>query len=222
MSVCKVLKFILFRLSIPKSLYFNFKYFGIRGLFVFPVLVGKKVEFRTIKGNIKIDKFKLGIIRIGTNDMGNEPKSSTICSIQNSGTMHFKGKCELGVGVRISNHGTLTLGDNTCITASTSVICKEEITLSDNVLVSWDCQIMDCDFHKIFDMDTNEQINKPKKIFIGNHCWICSGVKILKGVQIDPDNVIAANSLITKSIGVSNSIIGSGGKIIRSNINWSN
>lgn len=45
------------------------------------------------------------------------------------------------------------------------------------------------------------------------------GVSILKGVKIDDNNIVAANSTITKSSFMHNSIISTKG-IIKTNINW--
>ena len=171
-------------MSIIKTLIFNFRYFGIRGILVLPVLVGKNVEFHTLKGKVICEEFKTGIVQIGLNDMGNHPKRTTFASIQNNGTIRCKGKVYLGVGTRISNGGTLVFGNNFRITADSSIICGKSIIFEDNVLISWGCQIMDTDLHKIFNIDTNQIINSHKEIYISEHCWICSGCKILKGVKI--------------------------------------
>ena len=73
--------------------------------------------------------------------------------------------------------------------------------------------------HKIYDNTTKELINKDCEIIIGNNCWIASGVKILKGVKISDGNIIAANSIITKSIAEQNAIISSD-RILKDNIMW--
>lgn len=81
---------------------------------------------------------------------------------------------------------------------------------------------MDTDFHHV----TNENgdiINSPKPITIGDHVWIGCRNTILKGVYIVSNNIISANSTITKSFQESNCIIGGHGNnayIIRNGISW--
>lgn len=220
MKYIKRYLYFLLRMSIIKTLIFNFRYFGIRGILLLPVLVGKNVEFHTLKGKFICEEFKTGIVQIGLNDMGNHPKRTTYVSIQNNGTIRCKGKVYLGVGTRISNGGILVLGNNFSITADTSIICANSIIFEDDVLVSWGCQIMDTDLHKIFDIDTNQIINSPKEIYISEHCWICSGCKILKGVKLASNIIVAANSIITKSILTNNVIVGFNNRVLKENVNW--
>ena len=81
---------------------------------------------------------------------------------------------------------------------------------------------MDIDFHKIYDKD-NSLLNAPKPIRIGNHIWIGCRVTIFKGVSISDNNVIAANSVITKDIQCKNCVITSSGKeliILKQDITW--
>lgn len=78
---------------------------------------------------------------------------------------------------------------------------------------------MDTDFHKIFDIDSDKQINECRPICIGNKVWIGCRSTILKGIDIAEGNIIAANSLITGRCGKQNTIIGSKG-LIRSGIRW--
>lgn len=78
------------------------------------------------------------------------------------------------------------------------------------------------DQHAVIDVNNNV-LNPPKAISIGNHVWIGCRSTILKGVCIADDNIVAANSTVTKSFTNNNSIIGGHGKnveVIKNNINW--
>ena len=78
---------------------------------------------------------------------------------------------------------------------------------------------MDTDFHKILNSD-NTIINKEKPIHIGKYVWIGCRTTILKGVSIANNNVIAANSTITKSISTENCIIGRNTEMLKTGIQW--
>jgi acetyltransferase-like isoleucine patch superfamily enzyme len=58
---------------------------------------------------------------------------------------------------------------------------------------------------------------------IGNHVWIGCRSTILKGVSIPNNNIVASNSVITKTFEVENCVIGGHGAtagIIKRNVNW--
>ena len=105
------------KISLLKTFLFNFHYFGFKGLYVLPVLIGKHVELRDLKGKITVENFKTGVVQIGMNDIGIFPIKTTVASIQNNGEIIFKGKAELGIGTHISNGGILKFGDNFTVSA---------------------------------------------------------------------------------------------------------
>ncbi|MBE7702735.1 MAG: acyltransferase [Cyanobacteria bacterium SIG28] len=77
------------------------------------------------------------------------------------------------------------------------------------------------DGHVIYDKTTKEPINNPKDVVIGNHCWLAKEAKIFKGVKLANNIVVAANTLVTKSVEEENVIVaGSPAKIVKTNIDW--
>ncbi|MDY3914869.1 MAG: DapH/DapD/GlmU-related protein, partial [Phocaeicola sp.] len=105
---------------------------------------------------------------------------------------------------------------------NSEIICQKEIIFGDHCLLSWDILMMDTDFHQILD-ENGQIINEPKPIVIGNHVWIGCRNTILKGVSIGDNNIISANSTITRSCKENNCVIGGHGKsleIIKRNVNW--
>ena len=63
--------------------------------------------------------------------------------------------------------------------------------------------------------------NVDKEIRMGNHVWVASNVKVLKGSAIGNNNIIAAGTILTKPIKGNNMIIGGNpAKIIREGVNW--
>jgi len=82
--------------------------------------------------------------------------------------------------------------------------------------------ILDSDFHYVIN-EEGQIINSPKPITIGNHVWIGCRNTILKGVSIADNNIISANSTITRNITESNCVIGGHGRnveVIKKNVNW--
>lgn len=78
------------------------------------------------------------------------------------------------------------------------------------------------DNHMIYDIDSQAVLNSGGDIKIGNHVWICEGVKILNNVKIPANSVVATRCLVTKTIEEENVVIGGiPAKVIRRNCNWS-
>ena len=129
-------------------------------------------------------------------------------------------KNPLKIKISVKEHASLFLGNNIWVTGgNTTIICNKNIMINDDCLLSWDILLMDTDFHKILNSD-NTIINKEKPIHIGKPVWIGCRTTILKGVSIANNNVIAANSTITKSISTENCIIGRNTEMLKTGIQW--
>jgi acetyltransferase-like isoleucine patch superfamily enzyme len=222
----KLMKIYLYILGIPKTIYFNLKYFKIKDAIKLPILVSHRVYLMKSEGKILIDrsvKIKPGMVKLGFGEVGifDQHKSRSIWQV--SGIVVFKGKAAIGHGFKISvgPRGKLTLGNNFLMTAESQIVCHKEIEFGDNVLMSWENLIMDTDFHIIKD-DLGNVLNSDKKILIGNHVWIGCRCTILKGTKIGNNNIIAANSLITGDFSKNERVIigGNPAKIIKTNVDW--
>lgn len=206
----------------PKTILFNFKYFPLRVAIKFPVLISKNVLLKNLGGTIELpDTIKSGMIKIGFGYVGIFDKNRARTILENSGKIIFHGTCSIGHGSKISvgKNGILTIGENFTITAESSIICFKSIIFGKRVLISWDCLIMDTDFHRI--RADGKLTNPDKPIQIGNNVWICCRNLILKGSKIPDGCVIAAGSLTTGKFDEINCIIGGNpSKIFKSGITW--
>lgn len=208
-----------------KTIFFNFHYFPFMIAIRMPIFVYWRSNLYRMKGKVIIDApIKTGMIHLGPHGLGTQDVlySRTIWNL--SGILIFKGKAEIGRGSKISvgENSTLTLGDNFLITGDTEIICDNSISFGNDCLLSWDVLIMDTDFHQICDKNGCKQ-NCPRPIVIGNHVWIGCRNVILKGVTIADNNVISANSTITRNFLEENCIIGGHGRnieVIKKDIEW--
>jgi carbonic anhydrase/acetyltransferase-like protein (isoleucine patch superfamily) len=217
----KLIRFIL-KLNF-KSVYFNFKYFKWRKAIKFPVLISKHVILKTTNGSVSLpESISTGMIQIGYGDVGifDKKRSKSIWEV--SGQVVFKGTAQIGHGSKISvgENGSLEIGHHFIITAESTIVVHKKIHIGKGCLISWDCLIIDTDFHKIFD-NTNERTNPPSPVVIGDNVWIGVRNLILKGSFIPNNVVIGANSLIAKALTTENSIYaGNPIKLIKENITW--
>jgi len=217
----KHLKFLL-RLNF-KTIYFNLKYLPFRQAVKLPILISNKVYLRVMSGKLIIDSpIRTGLIQFGYGNVGifDKKKSRSIWEV--SGTVIFKGKCNIGHGSKISvgSSGKLILGENFVITAETSIVAFTEIRFGNNCLLSWDILVMDTDFHKLKD-EFGNIINKPRPIIIGDRIWIGCRCLILKGSIIPNNCVIGADSIVSRELENENCLyVGSPCKMVKENISW--
>ncbi|CEL25322.1 hypothetical protein MB9_1687 [Methanobacterium formicicum] len=96
-----------------------------------------------------------------------------------------------------------------------------------NVIIGDYCMCADgviirpTDGHAIYDIETNELLNKGEDVFIGDHVWLGLNCLILKGSYLSNNTVIGAHSLVNKKFKEENVVVaGSPAKIIKRNVNW--
>lgn len=169
---------------------------------------GKNIEIVN-KGELKI-----GISKTGTTFIS---KDIPILHLSNNSKLIINGKFSAGPGTTISlgENAKLILGDNTSITANSKMICHKNIRIGNNVAISWEVQIMDTDFHYI-----DKKYPNKKSIIIGDNVWVGSRVTIMKGVKIGSGAVVAAGSVVTKSVPRNVLVAGVPAEIIKEDIEW--
>lgn len=210
-------------ISILKTLRFNIYYFGIRNGLKFPVIISRKVLLKSLKGKVIIScPLKIGLVRIGFDTLGIVDRKNDRAIWENTGTIEFRGNCILGSSMKICTleRGYITIGKRVKFTGMSTLISEKNIELGDNCLISWNVQLMDTDFHEIYDYN-GVRINHPKQIKIGNHVWIGSRAIVLKGSIIPDNSVIAAGSIVTKALITKNTVYaGNPANSIKNNIEW--
>lgn len=137
-----------------------------------------------------------------------------------SGSLFFKGNHTIGRGCRfdIAKNAIVIIGRNGYINANSTFIIKHKLTIGNSCVISWNCQILDEDFHEI---SYSGKILKSNDVSIGNHVWVGCDVKIYKGTIIPDGCVIAAGSMVRGIFTDANTLIGGNpAKVIKQKITW--
>lgn len=142
---------------------------------------------------------------------------STLLLMSDKSELHVLGNFSLhyGCDVQIFKGGKLYLGSG-FINADTKIRCRNKIVIGEDVAISHDVLIIDCNGHNL---NCKEDIGKP--VHIGNHVWIGSKCIILKGVTIGDNSVIAAGTIVTKDVPPNVLYGGNPARVIREGCTWS-
>jgi len=95
----------------------------------------------------------------------------------------------------------ITVGDQVYLNNNTCIVSDGPgIHIGARTLIGSGCDIFDSDFH---DLDPEKRFGGTPAtggVEIGPNAWIGANVKIMKGVRIGENSVIANGSIVTKSI----------------------
>ena len=213
-NICKAV------LSLPKTLYFNFRALPFKQAVKLPIIVLYNTKIVEIhKGIIEFSstpyRFMVKIGFSGSEGIIRRPQS--ICF--ESGKVVFGKHNVFGEGVSLRNSGTLRFGNEFYCNRNCTIWSSESISFGDDITLGWDILMRDCDGHMVVTDGKPGLVQKP--IIIGNHVWICSKSDILKGAGCGDNSVIGYRSLLTKNYNQGNVLIaGHPAKVIRDNINW--
>ena len=119
-----------------------------------------------------------------------------------------------GCSFAIQKDGRCIVGDFTLLNGAI-VMAEELVEIGSHCLISWGVGIADSDFHplepaqRLIDSQAlapffKDRPARPKlktaPVKIGDHVWIGMNAVILKGVTIGENSVVAAGSVVTKSV----------------------
>lgn len=125
----------------------------------------------------------------------------------------------IGRMVLETENSKILIGNNTFI-GDCLLVCADQITIGSDVMFSWGCTIIDTDAHSLNWKDRMQDVRDWKKgidantiglfknwsnvistpIIIEDKAWIGFNSIILKGVTIGEGAVVAAGSVVTKSV----------------------
>jgi acetyltransferase-like isoleucine patch superfamily enzyme len=137
--------------------------------------------------------------------------------------------CYAGCSFSVGENGQCTIGDFTLLNGAL-IMADEKIEIGSYCLVSWNVGIADSDFHPLepaqrlidaqalapylSDRPARPQL-KTAPVKIANNVWIGMNAVILKGVTIGENSVVAAGSVVTKSVQPNTVVAGNPAVIVK-------
>ncbi|MFT4670071.1 MAG: acetyltransferase-like isoleucine patch superfamily enzyme [Flavobacteriaceae bacterium] len=106
-------------------------------------------------------------------------------------------------------------GSNININNGFSIVSETKIVIANDVLIGFNCHIIDSDFHNLEIDKRHETDPLAAEVFIGKNVFIGNNVTILKGVTIGENSVVASGAIVTKSCPKNTVIAGVPAKVVK-------
>jgi acetyltransferase-like isoleucine patch superfamily enzyme len=137
--------------------------------------------------------------------------------------------CYAGCSFSIGQNGVCIIGDFTLLNGAL-MMAEERIEIGSHCLISWNVGIADSDFHplepaqrlidaKALAVFFKDRPPRPKlrtaPVKIGDNVWIGMNAIVLKGVIIGDNSVVAAGSVVTKSVEPNTVVAGNPAMVVK-------
>jgi acetyltransferase-like isoleucine patch superfamily enzyme len=138
-----------------------------------------------------------------------------------NGVIRIGRLCSLWPGVKLvaESHfrepAVLTIGDRTSLGDRTQIHCSRSITIGREVLISWDVNIIEHDYHA-----PGGDVPEPKPIVIEDEVWIGVRAIVLKGITIGRGAIVAAGSVVTRDVPPFTLVAGNPAREIKKVASW--
>lgn len=216
--------------GIFNTLYFNFKVFPFKTAIKFPVLLGKRVQLIGLYKNCISFRDGLvpnfGIVELGITRFPISPTKGgyTMVRLFSKSRIVFGSNVKIHSGCSIiaSLGGIIEFGDNNLINQNSRIYSSCHIKFGNCFRCGWECQVLDSDFHFVYDEEKMRVLNNRKNIIFGDYCWIANRVSVTKGARLPDYSIVASNSLLNGDFGSlktkGNCFVGSPAKLKRSGL----
>jgi acetyltransferase-like isoleucine patch superfamily enzyme/coenzyme F420-reducing hydrogenase beta subunit len=122
-----------------------------------------------------------------------------------------------GTDILVFKGANLTFKGNVTINQRVQIICMDNVTIGDDVMISRDVVIRDNDGgHEIL----TEGYKKTAPVTIGNHVWIGQGAMIVKGVTIGDGAIIGAGAWVAANVKPNALVMGDPARAVKKNVEW--
>lgn len=132
-----------------------------------------------------------------------------------------------GILVAEDANSRLTIGNNVFVGGSSLIDCLEQVTIEDDVLVSYQVLIMDSDNHSLRASERIDDLRRWRKggyvwtnvkrapVIIRSKAWIGARTTITKGVEIGEGAIVATGAVVTKSVPPYTIVAGNPARVVR-------
>lgn len=121
------------------------------------------------------------------------------------------------------NNASIVVGNNCTFVMRIYFNAQEDgssIKVGDDCMFSNTIWVRTSDSHPIYSLETNQRINPPKNVEVGNHVWIAPNTKIMKGVSIADGAIIGSDTMVLHNIPKNVVAVGHPARVVKRNVYW--
>jgi acetyltransferase-like isoleucine patch superfamily enzyme len=107
-------------------------------------------------------------------------------------------RVQIGVWGREADQGRICIGDYVLISPGVRISAGDEIIIEDNAMIANGVYITDSDWHGIYDRTARSDTVSPVRI--GKNAWLGDGSRVLKGVTIGENSIVAAGAVVSRDV----------------------
>lgn len=210
-------------LSLPMTLYVNFRCLPFRTALKLPLFVGYRTRIDQLSKNITFGcEPSTFMVRIGWGGTaGRETGKRNYLHLNENASIQFNGRCTMSSGVSlILDLGKLEIGENFYCNKNCTISCNDHIVIGDGVLFGWNVELLDSDNHQVI------HPHKPPTpgrgpIKIGDHVWVAAFSHVLKNSTIPDGSIVSYHSVVTGRFAGEKLLLGGcPAKVLEEQIEW--
>lgn len=192
------------RLSIWRTVYFNFRTMPLRIAMKLPVFIYGKVRLLGLNGSVCFvhTAIKRGMVKIGINadSFGLFDHSGFFQLSSSHSVVIFEGPASISVNTKVRVcTGELRFGKYAYIGEGVRIICNgENIYIGDHTRIAYETIIMNSSFHHVYNSNNKSIVRATRSIVIGKNSWIGNRSSITAGAKLKEASIVCAGSLINK------------------------
>jgi acetyltransferase-like isoleucine patch superfamily enzyme len=119
-----------------------------------------------------------------------------------------------GVYLETQGEGVIEVGDGVVLSRGVHVVAFERVVLGHGAMVGEYTSLRDAN-HRISDSSMRHSGHVGAPIEVGRNVWIGRGVTVLRGVRLGEGCVVAANSVVTRSVPAASVVAGAPARVLR-------
>jgi acetyltransferase-like isoleucine patch superfamily enzyme len=116
---------------------------------------------------------------------------------------------------------------NRCFIGASQLVCHTNITIGDDVIVSWGVTIVDHDSHSLDRKQRRLDVGNWRRglkdwagvavapVIVADGAWIGFGASILKGVRVGEGAIIGAQAVVTRDVAAYTVVTGNPARVVR-------
>ncbi len=195
----RVIKSRFWKINWIKTLWFNFKILPFNQALKCPIIIAYNTKIKSIGNIIFTNDIYTGMVSLGVIRLSSFETTAIPLIFNNKGTLNIGGRLKIHPGsvISIVKNATMTTGDRVGFGAGSKIICRKSITLGNDVRCSWNVQILDSDFHFLYNIEKDKYYPRTKDIVIGNNIFVGNGCTIGKGTILPDGCVVSCISKVS-------------------------